>query len=310
MDRLMTMRVFQTVADEGGFAAAARALDMSPATVTRFVADLERDVGARLLQRSTRRVSLTEAGMAYLVRVRLILADVGEARAMAQEYTGGMSGVLRVCASPVLAVHILAPLVAQFRARHPSVQLDIHVSVGSDLPIADHDVTLLSAPSDYDANVIARPFATTVGVLCAAPAYLSRRPAPRTPQELAEHDCLLASHADMRASAVHLSHPAQGEHLTEVAVRPVCVVNHADTLMGVALGGAGIGVLSVDLVAEHLRAGRLVRVLAPWTCGHYTLYAALPSRKFMPARTRAFLDFLAERTRARICEALGVGAQG
>ncbi|MBS0493187.1 MAG: LysR family transcriptional regulator, partial [Proteobacteria bacterium] len=90
MDRLITMRVFQTVADQGGFAAAARALDMSPATVTRFVADLERDVGARLLQRSTRRVSLTEAGAAYLTRVRAILANVDEARAVAQEYTMGM----------------------------------------------------------------------------------------------------------------------------------------------------------------------------------------------------------------------------
>mgnify|MGYP001160614336 FL=1 len=306
MDRLMTMRVFQAVADEGGFAAAARALDMSPATVTRFVADLEHDVGARLLQRTTRRVSLTEVGAAYLARVRMILAEVGGGRAMAQEYTGGMSGVLRVCARRVPATHIPAPVVAQFRARHPAVLLDIHVQLGDDLPIADHDITLLGAPSDYDADLIARPFASTVGVLCASPAYLDRRGAPRTPQELSEHDCLLADHmADMRHSVVRLSHPAHGERLTEVAVRPVCVVNHSDTLMGIALGGAGIAVLSVDLVAEHLQSGRLVRVLAPWTCGHYTLYAALPSRKFMPARTRAFLDFLSEHTRKRIREALG-----
>ncbi|MBS0468888.1 MAG: LysR family transcriptional regulator [Proteobacteria bacterium] len=304
MDRLITMRVFQTVADQGGFAAAARALDMSPATVTRFVADLERDVGARLLQRSTRRVSLTEAGAAYLTRVRAILANVDEARAVAQEYTMGMSGVLRVCAGPVVATHVLAPLVAEFRARNPAVRLDIHVRIGGDSPIADHDITLFSAPAGYDADVIARPFASSVGVLCAATAYLQRRPAPRTPQELPEHDCLLANHMHAHGGVVRLSHPEHADRMTEVALRPVCVVNHADTLMAATLGGAGIAVLSVDLVAEHLRSGALVRVLAPWTCGRYTLYAALPSRKFMPARTRAFLEFLTERTRVRIREAL------
>lgn len=304
MDRLLTMRVFQAVADQGGFAAAARALGMSPATVTRFVADLERDVGARLLQRTTRHVSLSEAGVAYLARVRLILADVDEARAMAQEYTVGMSGVLRVCAGPVLATHILAPLVAEFRARYPAVLLDIHVRLGGEPPIAGHDITLLSASAGYDADVIARPFASSVGVLCAAPAYLQRRPAPRTPQELPEHDCLLANNVDIRGGVVQLSHPEHANRLTDVALRPVCVVNHADTLMAATLGGTGIAVLSVDLIAEHLRAGRLLRVLAPWTCGSYTLYAALPSRKFMPARTRAFLDFLTERTRVRIHEAL------
>ncbi|HQQ70068.1 MAG TPA: LysR family transcriptional regulator [Alicycliphilus sp.] len=304
MDRLLTMRVFRAVVDQGGFAAAARALDMSPATVTRFVANLERDVGARLLQRTTRHVSLTDAGAAYLARVRSILAEVDEARAMAQEYTEGLGGVLRVCAGPVLATHILAPLVAEFRARNPAVLLDIHVRIGGDPPIADHDITLLSASAGYDADVIARPFASSVGVLCAAPAYLQRRPAPCTPQELPEHDCLLANNVDIHGGVVQLSHPEHADRLTDVALRPVCVVNHADTLMAAALGGAGIAVLSVDLIAEHLRAGRLLRVLAPWTCGRYTLYAAVPSRKFMPARTRAFLDFLTERTRVRIQEAL------
>lgn len=304
MDRLITMRVFQTVADQGGFAAAARVLDMSPATVTRFVADLERDVDARLLQRSTRRVSLTEAGAAYLTRVRAILANVDEARTVAQEYTMGMSGVLRVCAGPVVATHVLAPLVAEFRARNPAVRLDIHVRIGGDSPVADHDITLFSAPAGYDADVIARPFASSVGVLCASSAYLQRRPAPRMPQELPEHDCLLANHMHAHGGVIRLSHPEHANRMTEVALRPVCVVNHADTLMAATLGGAGIAVLSVDLVAEHLRSGALVRVLAPWTCGRYTLYAALPSRKFMPARTRAFLEFLTERTRVRIREAL------
>ena len=303
----MTMRVFQAVADAGGFAAAARLLNMAPATVTRFVADLEHDLGARLLQRTTRRVSLTEAGSAYLARLRPILLELDEARAMAQEHTQGMSGTLRVCTSPVLATHLLAPQVALFRTRYPAVRLEIHVSLDSELPINEHDITLFSAPSDYDGNVIARPFASTTGVLCAAPAYLRRRPPPRTPQELAEHDCLLPSQPDLQASVLQLSHPGPGQRTTAVTLQPVCASNHTEALMEVALGGAGIALLSVDLVAEHLQHGRLVRVLAPWTCGQLTLFAALPSRKFMPARSQAFLDFLAERTRARIRQALGDG---
>ena len=291
MDRLLTMHVFQTVVDEGGFAAAARVLDMSPAAVTRCVADLERDVGARLLQRTTRHVSLTNVGEAYLARVRGIVAEVEAARTEAQEYTGGMAGVLRLCAEPAIAAHILAPLVAEFRALHPAVFFHINVDAGRELPVNEYDITLLGAPAGYDADVIARPFASTVGV-------------PRTPEELKQHDCLLGRYGNARGGVVQLSHPGHGDEVVEVALQPVCVVNHSDTLLAATLSGAGIGFLSVDLVARHLGDGSLVRVLAPWTSGRFTLYAAVPSRRFMPARTRAFLDFLSERTRSRIQEAL------
>lgn len=305
MDRLLTMQVFQAVADEGGFAAAARALDMSPAAVTRCVADLERDVGARLLQRTTRQVSLTNVGEAYLARVRGILGEVDAARAAAQEYTGGMAGVLRVCAEPVLAAHILAPLVAEFRALNPAVFFQITVDAGRELPVTDYDMTLMGAPAGLDADVIARPFSSTVGILCASPGYLARNPAPATPEELGRHDCLLGRAASMRGGVVQLNHPGDANRVAELALQPVCMTNHSDTLLGITLNGGGIGFLSVNLVASHLRDGSLVRVLAPWTWGRFTLYAVVPSRKFMPARTRAFLDFLSERTRSLIQQALG-----
>jgi len=125
MDRLNSMRVFQRVVDEGGFAAAARALDMSPAVVTRLVADLEGHLGTRLLHRTTRRQSLTDAGEAYLERVRPLLQDLDEADALVSSRTRDLAGVLRVMAPPVLATHVLAPLVAGFHAQYPSVQLDI-----------------------------------------------------------------------------------------------------------------------------------------------------------------------------------------
>lgn len=306
MDRLLTMRVFQAVADEGGFAAAARALDLSPAAVTRLVADLEEHIGTRLLQRTTRRVSLTEAGEAYLLRVRSILADVDEAFAAAQAHTSDIAGVLRLLAPPALAVHILAPLVAEFRRLHPRVVLDIHVDSAVEPAIGDYDVTLLGADERYNANVIARPIVSLDGILCAAPEYLRAHGIPKVPDDLAHHQCLLRRFAEARPRLLRLTDPADAARTVDVAVQPVCVANHIDTLLRATLDGAGISAQPLDLAAPHLRSGRLVRVLAPWTTGRYTLYAAFPSRKFMPARTRAFLDFLGRSTRWSIEEAMQV----
>ena len=133
MDRLLSMRVFQKVIDEGGFAAAARALDMSPAVVTRLVADLENHLGTRLLHRTTRRVSLSPAGENYLNRVRGILQDIDEAHSIASAQTSEPKGVLRVLTPPVLATFLLAPLIAEFRALHPKIRLHVEVDSHEDL---------------------------------------------------------------------------------------------------------------------------------------------------------------------------------
>jgi len=178
MDRLQTMRVFVAVVDEGSFAAAARALDLSPAAVTRMVADLEAHLGVRLLQRSTRSLALTDAGQAYLERVRHILTDLDEAATVAQRHNLAMSGVLRLFAPPVLAVHILAPLVAEFRLREPGIMLEVHVGSISDMPSEAFDLRLMGIAEGYDGNMVARPIVTTDAVLCAAPNYLQRRGVP------------------------------------------------------------------------------------------------------------------------------------
>lgn len=304
MDRLLTMRVFQAVVDEGGFAAAARALDLSAVAVTRLVADLESHVGTRLLQRTTRRVSLTDAGEAYLARVRQILDDVDEALAVAKAHTSEMAGVLRVSAAPVLAVHILAPLLAEFRLLHPQVVFEIHVDSSPDLTIGDCDITLMSVNAGYNGNIIARPIISSSELLCASPDYLRRHGVPQRPEDLPQHQCLLLRRTDLRAGLMRLFDPSQGDLAVDVQVQPVCVANHTDTLLRAALDGAGISAQPVDLLAPYLSSGRLVRVLAPWTTGKFTLYAALPSRKFLPARTRAFLEFMSKSTRASVREAM------
>lgn len=310
MDRLLSMKVFQRVADEGGFAAAGRALDLSAAAVTRLIADLEEHLGTRLLQRTTRRISLTDAGAAYLDRIRHILQDIEEADAAASANTQDLTGTLRLLAPPLLAVHILAPLVAAFRLRQPSIRLDIQVDSNEVPAVEDYDITLMGSVAGFDGRVIARPILTTVAVLVAAPAYLRGRTLPLQPLDLLQHDCLRLRPATCRPGPWQLeqaqtpSVPAQ-----EVAVTPVLWANHTDTLLRAALDGAGISSQPVDLVAPYLRQGQLVRLLSPWVTGHYTLYAALPSRKFMPRRTRVFLDFLIEQTRLAVAAALqGQGA--
>jgi DNA-binding transcriptional LysR family regulator len=303
MDRLLSMRVFQRVLDEGGFAACARSLDLSPAVVTRLVADLEEHLGTRLLQRTTRRVSLTEAGQAYLARVRHILQDIDEADAAISAHTQEMAGTLRILATPVLAVHILAPVVAGFHSLYPAVRLDINVDSAREPLIEDYDLTLLSADASFDAHVIARPIASSDAILVASPAYLQRSGPLDAPQQLAQHDCLRLNQTGSRARQWHLMDATAPGNTLDIEVEATLWSNHIDTLLRATLDGAGISAQPTELIAPYLEQGQLVRVLSPWITGHFTLYAALPSRKFMLRRTQVFLDYLSEQTRALVARA-------
>lgn len=297
MDRLQSMRVFLRVVDEGGFAAAARALDLSPAVVTRLIADLEGHLGTRLLQRSTRRLSLTEAGEIYLGRVRGILDDIDEADAVATLQTHELAGVLRVHAPPVLASYVLAPLIMGFRQRYPNIVLDVEVAAPQELPIEDYDVTLLGTDISFDANVVARKIIEVDSILVASARYLQRHGMPQNPGDLTRHDCLRLKQPGGHRHLWRMwpdQHPDQALNLD---IQPVLWANHTDTLLKATLDGAGISSFSVDIVALNLARGELVRVLHPWVTGHLAMYAALPSRKFVPQRTQVFLNYLTEQTR-------------
>jgi len=300
MDRLQSMRVFQQVVDEGGFAAAARKMDLAPAVVTRLVGDLEQHLGVRLLQRTTRRLSLTNAGEAYLARLRLILAEIDEAQAVAQTHTQEMAGTLRILAPPVAAMHMLAPLVAGFRQLHPAVVLDIHVEDSIDPAVEDYDLTVLNGAVPLDANVIVRTIILSQAVFCAAPAYLARCGTPTTPQELLQHACLRLRTTGTRLRPLTLIDPTDADRTVEVDPPTGLVANHTDTLLRATIDGAGISSQPVDLLAPLLKSGQLQRVLSPWITNRLSLVAALPSRKFMPLRTRAFLDYLVEQTRSAV----------
>jgi DNA-binding transcriptional LysR family regulator len=307
MDRLLSMRVLLRVVDEGGFAAASRALDMSPAVVTRLIADLEDHLGTRLLHRTTRRLALTEAGETYLARVRLIVQDIDEADAATSAHTQELAGTLRLHAPPVLATYLLAPLLAGFLAQYPRIVLDVEVGAPRDLSVEDYDITLLGSLAGLDPDVVVRPVIAARAVLVASPLYLQRRGNPTRADDLLQHDCLRLK--DPGSNHPRLwrlwreDAPDEADAL-DLPISPVLWANHTDTLLRAALDGAGITSIAADLVAPYLVIGQLVRVLPPWITGRLTVYAALPSRKFMPQRTRVFLDYLIEQARQQASTAL------
>ncbi len=312
MDRLLSMRVFERVVDEGSFAAAARAMDMSAPVVTRLVADLEDHLGTRLLQRTTRRLALTEAGQTYLSRVRNILQDIDEAHAVTSSHTTELAGLLRLHAPPVLASYVVAPLLAEFRRRYPKILIEIEVESLKEAPFEEVDITLLGADVRFDADIVARKVVESEAILVASPDYLRRRGMPEQPQDLIGHECLRLKQPNGRTRVWRMWQPQQPEQVAEVAIEPVLQANHTDTLLRAALDGAGITSVSMDLVAPYLSRGELVRLLSPWVTGQLAMYAALPSRKFIPQRTRDFLDYLVEETRRQASQALEAcsGCQG
>ncbi|MET0311079.1 MAG: LysR substrate-binding domain-containing protein [Burkholderiaceae bacterium] len=297
MDRFLAMKVLLRVVEDDGFAAAARALDMSPASVTRTIAALEEHLGARLLQRTTRKLALTEAGEAFVLRARNILHEVEDAEAAASESSRELGGSLRILATPVLASHYLAPRIAAWHGRHPRVMLDIVIDAFPQSRVEEFDLTLMVVQEGYDENVVARPLATTEWIACASPGYLRKAGTPREPADLAHHPHLKfqwpqsSGHAGRRTRL----EPASGEgEAQQVELRAALQTTSFDVLLRAALDGAGITFLSRLLVAQHLARGTLVHLVPEWIFGRFTIYAALPTRKLMPARTRAFLEFLEE----------------
>lgn len=309
MDRLQSMRVFQQVVDEGGFAAAARKLDLAPAVVTRLVGDLEKHLGVRLLQRTTRRLALTPAGQAYLGRLRAILGEIDEADAMVHAHSREMSGTVRVLASPVLAMHLVAPAVAEFQQRYPEIVLDVHVEDMADPNVEDYDLAVVNDLLPIHSSAVVRTIHHAEAIFCAAPAYLLQHGEPRAPEDLKDHRCLRLRMPGMRLRPITMIDPTQGDRRLEVEAPAVLMANHTDTLLRATVDGAGISSQAVDLVAPMLRSGQLRRVLAPWITNRISLMAALPSRKFLPARTRAFVDYLAEHARRNVA-GLGVAEEG
>ncbi|MEO6033389.1 MAG: LysR family transcriptional regulator [Burkholderiaceae bacterium] len=291
------MRVFARVIEQGSFAGAAREMKLSPAVVTRLVADLEEHLRARLINRTTRRLSLTETGELYLERVHHILTEIEDAEALASSATTLPRGHLRVLCSPAFAVHQLAKHLPQFRAQYPRVTLDLSVTGPVGTMDENFDVSIVTeGRHPLDGSFIARCLACTEVITCAAPAYLDQRGRPKHPTELLQHDAMVP--AFLREMVFHGGPWSEAERGAEaVAVtppQPGLSTSHIDTLYAAALAGMGIAALPSYVVEDALMENALERVLPEWRLIRFKLHACMPTRKYLPARTRAFVDFLVQ----------------
>jgi DNA-binding transcriptional LysR family regulator len=295
MDQLRAMRVFARVVDDGSFAQAARSLDMAPPVVTRLVAELEQHLGARLLNRTTRRLSLTEVGEQYLERVRGILAGVDEAAELAADATRLPRGHLRLLCPPAVAVHQLAKHMPRFQALYPQVTLEVS-SPGPVETIDDsYDLTIFTSREMPDGDFIARRLARSEVVVCASPEYLDRRGRPQHPLELGAHEAVTPPIV-VQQRGLEFYGGALGGPVQKVAVpmlnRPALSTTHIDTIYAAVLAGLGIGGLPSFVIEDALHEHALERVLPEWRLFDITLWAGMPSRRYLPARTRVLLDFL------------------
>ncbi len=291
MDRLTAMRVFVEVATSGSFSATADRLEMSRAMVTRYVGEMEQWLEARLLQRTTRSVTLTDAGEHALRRCQQMLAlsqDLEEETASTTE--GELRGQLRLTCSVSFAFAQMGAAIADFLALHPQLKIDLDASEGS-LNLVERRIDLaIRISAEPDPLLIGRPLARCDSVLVASPAYLAAHGTPQVPADLARHRCL--SYANFGKSVWTLTRGAETER---VGVSGHFSANEATTLMRAALAGGGIAMQPTYLVNPYLHSGELQAVLPQWDLPVMTIYALYPSRRHLSPAVRALLDFLVAR---------------
>ena len=289
MDRLRCIEVFVEVARDGSFTGAARRLGISKAAATKHIAWLERSVGAKLLNRTTKHVALTEVGVHALAQGQMLLDGYEEIAAGARELIQKPRGIVRVGTPPSFGTHHLLPLVAGFTERYPDIRILLLLDDGSaNLITQGLDLSLRIGPTPDDVGYIAVQLTKAPQVLVASDAYLRGRGLPKTPAELADHNCLIHT----------LKAPTNIWHFTgaagEISVRvqgTVCA-NFGEALQQGALLGHGISMHPYYMVADDLKAGRLVVVLPDFEPLELDIYVIYPSRDHLPVRTRVFLDYL------------------
>lgn len=289
MSRLIETEAFLTVVEEGSFTAAARRLGVTKSYTSKLVVRLEDRLGIRLLQRTTRQLTMTEAGRAYFARCSDAMRAFNEAAAEATELQTAPQGRLRINLPDAFAVNYLAAPLATFKARYPDLTVEA--------VLTDRKVDILAEGFDVavrigdlsDSSLIVRRLASVDRLICASPDYLRQRGTPRRPQDLAAHDCLLYAY-----HAVPTTWRLRGpEGDVQVDVSGRMVSNHAEMLVEAACHGLGLVFCPVFLVAAGLRARRLVRVLPDWRFP-LAVSAVFPNARHVPTKVRVFVDFLVQ----------------
>ncbi|HEX7913870.1 MAG TPA: LysR family transcriptional regulator [Paraburkholderia sp.] len=291
MDRLRAFEVFVTVVNRGSFARAADALDTSPANVTRYVNELEAHLGTRLLNRTSRKLSLTEGGETLYARCRTILEDVAETEGLVSTTSIEPRGRLRINAPVTFGILHLAPLWPQFMQKYPDVELEIAL-IDRVVDIVEEGFDLAIRISRAGtADHAARKLATSRNILCASPDYLERWEHPQTPADLARHRCIGYSYS-ATGDEWQLIDSSGKTHAVEVNCH--MRTNNGDTARAAALAGQGVIWQPTFMIGDDLRAGRLVRVLPEFRLPDIDVLALYPSRRHVSAKVRAAIDFLVD----------------
>jgi DNA-binding transcriptional LysR family regulator len=292
MDRFLALTVFANVVEQGSFARAATRLALSASAVSRHVADLESHLDTRLLNRTTRRLSLTESGQAFYERCVQLLADLEEAEEAVTAAAVIPRGTLKLTCSITFGVRHLAPALAAFAARHPQVRFDVELSDRA-VDIVDEGIDLAIRIGDIGSrSLIGRKIGITRLVCCAAPAYLARHPPPKTPADLTAHACLSYEYARERNTWRFYDRDGNAH---DVRIAGPAHANNGRMLCALAVAGMGISFDPDFIAAPEVRAGRLVPLLLDYTPPSIDIYAAYPSRRHLSAKVRTFVDFLVAR---------------
>ena len=292
MDLFKSIQAYVAVVDAGSLVDAAEQLGTSNAAVSRYLAALEEHLGARLLNRTTRRLSMTAAGQDFYNRAQTILADIAEAETVAGATTSSPSGLLRISAPLSLGIGKLSQIMPGFLERYPDLRMDIDLTDRvTDLVNDGIDVAVRIAREPATTNVIARKIAPVSMIMCASPHYLVRHGIPHEPDDLKHHETLNYSYLSSGDSWTLTN--ADGRE-SVVRIKPRVHATNGDILRELAIAGHGIIMQPDFIVGTALEKGSLKTILNDWTIDGYHLYAIYLSRKFLSAKVRAFIDYLAE----------------
>lgn len=288
MDRLLAMRVFTTVVETGAFSRAADQLRISTTATSRHVADLEKHLGAQLLQRSTRRLHLTEIGANYYDRCRLILADVDEAEAQATTSESQPKGVLRISLPHSFGLRYIAPLIPEFSKRYPELQLELSFS-DRRVDLVEEGIDMaIRISGELKTSLIARKLAPVRMSCCASPTYLERHGTPQTPEDLGQHDCITYSYAQTANTWTFLR---DGKPF-EVQIKGRLRSNSGDLGRLAALDGLGITTLPDFIVCDDLRSGTLIDLMPQSPIPPINVYAVYLPGARRAARIKAMVEYL------------------
>ena len=295
MDNVKAMRLFLTVVQTGSLSGAGRQSGLSPASVSRQVTALEDDLGVRLLNRTSRRLSLTEAGQVYLEHAERLLQDIDELRDAVSQMAVKPRGTLRIQSRISLGTQHVAPLIPTFLALYPDLKIDLWLT-DNDLDLTEHGIDLAIRTGDLsDSTLIGRRLASSPRVICASPQYWAEHGKPTTPEALMDHNCLTYRFEFGTAAALWQFRTDTGQSVN-VQVAGNFQTNNGEALRVATLSGLGVAMLPAWSVKDHLKAGSLERVLSDYETTvsnlDFGIYAVYLSRRNLSAKTRLFVDHL------------------